>query len=92
MQKVSGVESVRVSLNAGLTVLELKAGNTVTLAALRTIIKNNGFVSKEAVILARGSATDTKMFEVSGTGERLPVTAPPVAVPGDQWRLTTVTQ
>ena len=54
MQKVDGVQSVRVSLNDGLTILDLKAGNAVTLAKLRQIIKNNGFVSKEATAVARG--------------------------------------
>ena len=53
MQKVDGVQSVRVSLNDGLTILDLKAGNAVTLAKLRQIIKNNGFVSKEATAVAR---------------------------------------
>src|SRR5882762_9949414 len=54
MQKVPGVSSARVSLNDGLTILDLKPGNTVTLARLREVIKNNGFVSKEATIVARG--------------------------------------
>ena len=88
MQKVPGVDTVRVSLNEGVTILELKAGNAVTLASLRAIIKNNGFVSKDATILARGASPSAKVFEVSGTGERLVVTKPPVAATGDQWRMT----
>ena len=55
MQKVDGVQSVKVSLNDGLTILDLKPDNAVTLAKLRQVIKNNGFVSKEAQIVARGS-------------------------------------
>lgn len=88
MQKVDGVQDVRVSLKDGLTILDLKAANTVTLAKLREIIKNNGFVSKEAMIVARGSSPVATVFEVSGTGERLTVTARPVAEAGDQWRMT----
>lgn len=88
MQKVTGVETVRVSLNEGLTVLDLKAGNTVTLAVLRAIIKNNGFVSKDAVVVARGTSPADNVFEVSGTGERLTVTARPVAESGERWRMT----
>ena len=54
MRKVEGVESVRVSLNDGLTILDLKPANAVTIARLRQIIKNNGFVSKEANVIAHG--------------------------------------
>jgi hypothetical protein len=87
MLKVDGVQDVRVSLNEGLTILELKAGNTVTLSALRQIVKNNGFVSKEAKVRARGTATsmDGKpLFDVSGTHERLVLTASPQSS-GEEW-------
>ena len=75
MQKVDGVQEVKVSLKEGLTVLDLKPANRVTLAKLREVIKNNGFVSKEALITAAGiqSPTGAALFEVSGTGERLSV-------------------
>jgi hypothetical protein len=92
MQKVDGVERVRVSLKEGLTILDLKAGNSITLARLRDIIKNNGFVSKEAAIVARGSRSGSganEAFEVSGTHERLPVGAKIVADGAEQWRFTT---
>lgn len=74
MQKVPGVASVRVSLNEGLTVLDLKPSNTVTLAHLREVIRNNGFVTKEAQITTVGTvlANDFNLaFEVSGSKERL---------------------
>lgn len=90
MQKVNGVQGVRVSLNEGLTVLDLKPGNTVTVAALRQIIKNNGFVSKEAQVIAKGTAitADGKsIFEVSVTQERLPLSSAPERT-GDAWRFT----
>jgi hypothetical protein len=87
MQKVEGVQKVQVSLKEGVTTLELRADNTVTLAQLRTVIKNNGFVSKDAAVTARGTvAGDT--FEVRGTGERLAFTKKPVAN-GDRWDFTT---
>src|SRR5689334_4715995 len=76
MQKVPGVSSVRVSLNDGLTILDFAPSNTVTLANLRQVIRNNGFVTKEAKITARGAVTasgSTAMFEVSGSRERLTV-------------------
>ena len=74
MEKVPGVASVRVSLNEGLTVLDLKPENTVTLARLREIIRNNGFVTKEARITAAGTVRadgPQLTFEVSGSRETL---------------------
>jgi hypothetical protein len=89
-QKIDGVQTVRVSLNEGLTVLELKPGNTVTLAKLRQVIKNNGFVSKEALVIARGSmigGAGAPVFEVSGTRERLTPTGQ-AEQRGDVWHLS----
>ncbi len=90
MQKVDGVQTVKVSLNDGLTILDLKPDNTVTLARLRQVIKNNGFVSKEAQIVARGTITDgtgATVFEVSGTRERL-VPIGQAQQTRDVWRLS----
>ena len=86
MKRVSAVAHVRVSLNDGLTVLDLKPGNTATVAELRQIIKNNGFVSKEATAVARGTVTDERTFIVSSTNERLSLSSPPERS-GDDWRL-----
>lgn len=89
MKKVDGVQTVRVSLNDGLTILDLKPGNAVTLAKLRQVIKNNGFVPKEAHAVARGSmsfADGRPVFEISGTNERLVLTGPAQRV-GDDWQL-----
>ena len=88
MQKVAGVEKVSVSLKDGLTLLELKPANTVTMAKLREIIKNNGFVSKEAVVVAQGAPGSAGDFEVSGTRERLLVTGKPVSEGQSLWRFT----
>jgi hypothetical protein len=87
MQKIGGVETVRVSLNEGLTVLDLKPGNSVTVATLRQVITNNGFVSKEAQVVARVApvAGGDDSFEVSGTGERLAVASKPQRS-GEDWR------
>lgn len=76
MQKVPGVTSVRVSLNEGLTVLDLKSDNSVTLSALRQVIRNNGFVTTSAQITARGMVTtvgNRLTFEVIGSRERFAV-------------------
>jgi hypothetical protein len=90
MEKVDGVDKVRVSLNDGLTILDLKPANTITLARLRQIIKNNGFVSKDATVVARGhlnSGNGARIFEVGGTGEEL-VPSGETQQTGEQWRLT----
>jgi hypothetical protein len=89
MQRVDGVQSVKVSLNDGLTILDLRPDNRVTLAKLRQVIKDNGFVPKEAQIIVRGApATNgTTVFDVSGTNERLVLTTPARQM-GDDWLVT----
>jgi hypothetical protein len=89
MQKVDGVQAVRVSLKDGLTILDLKPGNSITLAKLRQIIKNNGFVSKEAMIVASGHPDGPDAFIVGGTNERVYVSTPPQSIRGD-WRLSVI--
>jgi hypothetical protein len=87
MKKVPAVARVRVSLNDGLTFIDLKPGNAMTLTALRQIIKNNGFVSREATVLARGTVgPDQTTFVVTGSNERLSLSASPQPS-GDDWRL-----
>jgi hypothetical protein len=87
MKKVPAVTRVTVSLNGGTTILDLKPDNAATLTDLRRIIKNNGFVSREATVLARGTvAADGVTFVVSGTHERLSLSSPPQPS-GDEWRL-----
>ena len=78
MRKIRGVKTVRVSLNDGLTVLDLDAGNTVTLGQLRTVLKNSGFVSREAQVEVRGVVAATGqglVFTVAGTGENFAIVA-----------------
>ena len=88
MQKVDGVQAVKVSLKEGLTILDLRPDNTITLAKLRQIIKNNGFVSKEATGVARGApnASADRQFTVSGTREELTLAEAPKRI-GDAWQL-----
>jgi hypothetical protein len=87
MQKVEGVQTVQVSLKQGTTTLELRPENKVTVAQLRTVIRNNGFVPKEIQVMARGTVR-ADSFEVAGTSERLATTASPVSVDGARWRFT----
>ncbi|HYB95430.1 MAG TPA: hypothetical protein VEC39_10680 [Vicinamibacterales bacterium] len=85
MRKIEGVEKVTVSLKEGMTVLEFRPGNKVTLASLRRVIKNNGFVSKEATVVAQGTANG-RDFVISGTGEKVFATSSPTATPDGRWR------
>ena len=87
MQKVDGVRTVGVSLNNGLTILDLKPGNAVMMAKLRQIIKNNGFVSREAAVIARGEQKPHQAFVVDGTNEQMVISGTPHKV-GDNWRFT----
>ena len=92
MQKVEGVQDVRVSLKEGLTMLDLKPGNRITVAKLRGIIKSNGFVSRDAVIVAAGAELPNAggaVFEVSGTGERVRLAGPAAQDGQGLWRFTT---
>lgn len=87
MKKIPAVTQVRVSLEDGLTILDLKPGNLTTLAELRQVIKRNGFVSKEAAAIARGRlGPDGKTFSVSATGEELLLVVPPDKK-GEDWQL-----
>src|SRR5262245_6170389 len=78
MQKVAGIDSVRVRLNDGLTILDLRADNTVTLEQLRTVLKDNGFVAKEVHAVARGTVEQRNgqpVLAVSGTRESFVLSA-----------------
>jgi hypothetical protein len=54
MKKVTGIEAVEVSLEKAVTDIRLAAGNTVTLAQIRDIIRSNGFNAREATVTASG--------------------------------------
>ena len=70
VQKLSGVESVNVSLERAVTDIQLRPGNSITLEQLRTIIKNNGFTAKEATVTVVGKLIERgghPALDVSGT-------------------------
>jgi copper chaperone CopZ len=54
LKKLDGAEKVDVSLEQGLAKIQLKPENKVTLAAIQTIVKKNGFSPKSANIKLRG--------------------------------------
>lgn len=66
--RLSGVESVNVSLKTGILEIALAHGNMFKMSDLRKRIRENGFRSMEAKVTAFGRFNGTK-FEVSGAGE-----------------------
>jgi copper chaperone CopZ len=69
VEKIPGVDSVRVSLNDGYADIHLAPENTVTVARVRETIRNNGFTPKEARIRVTGSVMqldDAPALSVAG--------------------------
>jgi hypothetical protein len=70
MQKLPGVESINVSLERASADIQLRPGNSITLAQLRSIIKNNGFTAKEATVTVVGKLIERggqPALDVTGT-------------------------
>jgi copper chaperone CopZ len=70
IQRLPGVEAVDVSLERAVVDIRLRAGNAITLAQVRDIIKRNGFTSKDAAVTAIGTLVERggkAALEVSGT-------------------------
>ena len=74
LKSVSGVDSVDVSLENGLAVVKMKAGNTATLKQLNEAITKNGFTMKDSRAVLVGTVTnegDGRKLHVSGTSDVL---------------------
>src|SRR3954470_15319930 len=80
LKKVSGVESVEVSLNKGLASVKLKPGNTVSVPQLWELIHKNGYTPKATAVSVRGllaNADGGLQLKVSATKETLALAADP---------------
>ncbi len=55
LEKLPGVEKVTVSLNRGNATLMLARGNKLSLSAIRRVVNEGGFTSKEATVLVEGT-------------------------------------
>jgi copper chaperone CopZ len=78
LKKVSGVESVEVSLNKGLATVKLKPDNAVSIPQLWEIIRKNGYTPKSTNVLVRGEVVNSGgsvQLKVSGTKDTLPLAA-----------------
>ena len=58
MKKIPGVASVKVSLNKGEAVLQLKAGNSVSVGQIRQVVLDNGFTPKGSDVEVSGKITE----------------------------------
>ena len=88
MRKLSGVQSVDVSLERAVTEIHLKAGNTVTLAQVRKIIKDGGFNSGAADVEVIGTVAQQAggpALLVSGTAESFRLAADPKNPDAFRW-------
>jgi copper chaperone CopZ len=76
LKKVSGVESVEVSLNKGLAVVKLKGGNVVQPRELWEVVRKNGFTPKETRVVVRGAIAISPQLQlkVSGSNQVLKLT------------------
>jgi copper chaperone CopZ len=80
LKKVSGVESVEVSLNKGRATVKLKLGNTVSVPQLWELIHKNGYTPKVTAVSVRGDLTTVNgqlLLKVSGAKETLTLGANP---------------
>lgn len=68
--KLPGVESVNVSLERAIAEIRLRAGNAVTLAQIRDLVRNNGFTPKDASVTVVGTLVERggkPALDVTGT-------------------------
>jgi copper chaperone CopZ len=77
LQKIDGIDTVKVTLNDGKATLTLKPLNKVTLAQVRSVIEKNGFTPKAAAVVAETEVIagpgGEPQLRVSGTNETFPV-------------------
>jgi copper chaperone CopZ len=80
LKKVTGVESVEVSLNRGLATVKLKPGNTVTVPQLWQLLHDKGYTPKSTIVSTRGELAEVQgrvQLKVTGTKEIVVLVADP---------------
>ena len=79
LQKIDGVDTVKVTLNDGKATVTFKPLNKVTLAQMRAVIEKNGFTPKAAAISATADVVadpgGQPQLRLSGTNETFPVSS-----------------
>jgi copper chaperone CopZ len=80
LKRVSGVESVDVSLNKGLATVKLKPGNALSVPQFWELIHKNGYTPKSTAVSVRGDLANVNgqlRLNVSGTKEVMTLAANP---------------
>lgn len=79
-RKLSGVESVDVSLNKGLAAIRMKPGNTLTIEQFWETVRQNGFTPRETSVVLRGEILQLAgklELKVSGSNRAYELVADP---------------
>ncbi|MBI4485275.1 MAG: hypothetical protein HY655_04625 [Acidobacteria bacterium] len=82
MEKLPGVESAKVSLNEGRAVIQLRPGNTVTIAQVHQSVERNGFTPQQAAISGEAEVVgkgDKLQLRISGAGDTYDLATTPHA-------------
>jgi copper chaperone CopZ len=80
LKKVSGVDSVDVSLNKGLATVKLKPGNAVSVEQLWQLIHDKGYTPKSTAVSVRGDLENPPRgleLRVSGTNQTIALVRDP---------------
>lgn len=80
--KIQGVRSAKVSLNEGVAVVTFDSVNSVSIARLRDVIRDNGFTPKAADVKASGRIVDSGgaiALALPGVTRAIPLVAHPGA-------------
>jgi copper chaperone CopZ len=80
LKKVTGVESVDVSLNKGLATVRLKPGNVVTVPQFWQLLHDKGYTPRATAVSVRGELAEAQgrmQLKVTGTKDILGLIADP---------------
>ena len=58
LKKLSGVESVEVSLNKALATIKLKPGNTISVPQLWRLLRDKGYTPGKTIVSVRGDLAE----------------------------------
>src|SRR5947209_16939159 len=74
LKKVTGVESVEVSLNKGFATVKLNPGNTVSVPQFWQLLHDKGYTPKATAVSVRGELAEAQgqvQLKVTGTKDTL---------------------
>lgn len=90
LNKLSGVESVEVSLNKARATIKLKPANTISVPQLWRLLRDKGYTPGKTIVSVRGDLAEFQgglQLKVSGTNELLSLAPDPAN--SAAWRAAT---